>query len=527
MLKQKLSNLLGNKLTLLIVLFLLALNSNFANNISVTNATVTGQNTTSHYTMVQFDISWDNSFRDAVNYDAAWVFAKYKKDGVWHHCTLNTSGHTAPSGSAIDTPTDGMGAFIYRSANGSGTFSLTSAQLRWNYGVDGLADGDNVTVKVFAIEMVDVPQGAFSVGTGGSEYDLFYKYPTTSNPYTISSEAEITVGTATDNLYYANLSGNGGDQAGPIPVAFPKGYNAFYCMKYETTQEQYVDFLNMLTREQQNSRTATSLADGTTSVTNRYVMQNSTTVSDRNGIRCDATIPTSDPITFYCDLDVDGTGNESEDGQNIACNYLLWSDDFAYADWAGLRPMTELEYEKACRGNQTPVAGEFAWGTADIASSFYTLSNSGLSNEGINTNYSTSTGNSAVTNTTGVTGIDGPLRVGIFAANTSNSGRVTSGATYYGVMEMTGNVTELCITVGSTEGRTYTGLEGDGVLTTDGFANTSYWGTNTHSTGQRGGNFIHVVTNATKVSDRADANAHPSTYSRNREIGFRAVRTAQ
>ncbi len=295
-------------------------------------------------------------------------------------------------------------------------------------------------------------------------------------------------------------------------------------MKYETTQEQYVDFLNMLTRDQQNARTWTSLASGTTSVTERYVMSLSATIQNRNGIRCDATIPTSDPITFYCDFDGDGTGNESGDGQNIACNYLLWYDGWAYADWAGLRPITELEYEKACRGNQTPVAGEFAWGTTDIASALYTLSNSGLSNEGINTNYSTSAGNSSVGNTT--SGIDGPLRVGIFAANVSNSGRVTSGATYYGVMEMTGNLTELCITVGSSDGRAYTGLHGDGVLATDGSANTNDWGTRT-SIGQRGGNFASVSSSGgIKVSDRADANEHPSNLSRTRQIGFRGVRTA-
>ena len=51
-------------------------------------------------------------------------------------------------------------------------------------------------------------------------------------------------------------------------------------------------------------------------------------------------------------------------------------DGAAYADWSGLRPMTELEFEKACRGNQTPVANEFAWGTASITAA------TGISNDG-------------------------------------------------------------------------------------------------------------------------------------------------
>jgi hypothetical protein len=39
----------------------------------------------------------------------------------------------------------------------------------------------------------------------------------------------------------------------------------------------------------------------------------------------------------------------------------------AFADWSGLRPMSELEYEKACRGYNTPaVPNEYAWGNAKL-----------------------------------------------------------------------------------------------------------------------------------------------------------------
>ncbi len=40
-----------------------------------------------------------------------------------------------------------------------------------------------------------------------------------------------------------------------LPAAFPKGYAAFYIMKYEISQEQYVGFLNKLTQTQQTART--------------------------------------------------------------------------------------------------------------------------------------------------------------------------------------------------------------------------------------------------------------------------------
>ena len=48
----------------------------------------------------------------------------------------------------------------------------------------------------------------------------------------------------TDNLIYkSDLLGwpeaQSGDRTGPIPANFPKGYNAFFAMKYEITQEQF------------------------------------------------------------------------------------------------------------------------------------------------------------------------------------------------------------------------------------------------------------------------------------------------
>ncbi len=77
--------------------------------------------------------------------------------------------------------------------------------------------------------------------------------------------------------------------------------------------------------------------------------------------------------------------NGLNDGQWIACDYLSWMDLCAYADWAGLRPMTELELEKACRGGGvSATAGDYPWGsTAAYTSTAYTLSNAGAINESI------------------------------------------------------------------------------------------------------------------------------------------------
>jgi len=64
----------------------------WANNIAVGTVTLTEQNTTSDYTHIKFNISWENSWKVSTgpsNWDAAWVFVKYKETGGgWKHATM-------------------------------------------------------------------------------------------------------------------------------------------------------------------------------------------------------------------------------------------------------------------------------------------------------------------------------------------------------------------------------------------------------------------------------------------------------
>jgi hypothetical protein len=49
----------------------------------------------------------------------------------------------------------------------------------------------------------------------------------------------------------------------------------------------------------------------------------------------------------------------------VACFGLSWEDGASFAAWAGLRPMTELEVEKAVRGPREPTRNEVGpsyWG---------------------------------------------------------------------------------------------------------------------------------------------------------------------
>jgi hypothetical protein len=233
-----------------------------ANNTSISNVSLTGKNTGSQYILVQFDISWENSWRSSSapnNWDAAWVFVKYRvASGAWQHAWLNESGHTAPSGSTIDpgllTPgaafnastNPGLGAFIYRSADGTGTFSKTGVQLRWNYGANGVANDAVVEVSVFAIEMVYVLAGSFAAGSGGGESSAF----TLS---TINTPNATTAPSGTGSLGGA-AGGFPTGQTAPANASWPNGYNPFYCMKYEISQQQYVDFLITLTQTQATAR---------------------------------------------------------------------------------------------------------------------------------------------------------------------------------------------------------------------------------------------------------------------------------
>src|SRR4051812_14624107 len=88
-----------------------------ANNIQVSGVGVNGQNTTLHYSMVNFNVSWDHSWRTSANeanYDGAWVFVKFRKANspLWQHATMNyvlsgtaaACGHTEPAGSIVRTP---------------------------------------------------------------------------------------------------------------------------------------------------------------------------------------------------------------------------------------------------------------------------------------------------------------------------------------------------------------------------------------------------------------------------------------
>jgi len=492
----------------------------FANNIAVSNISLTGRNIGAQTVLVQFNLSWQNSWRTSAapfNWDAAWVFVKYKVgNGDWKHATLASSGHTIPSG-ATSTQSDAAGLFIYRSADGTGPFSQSGIQLLWNYGSDGVSNESKITVRVYAVEMVYNQVGGFQAGSGGQNTGELrtatdVSATGTAATFTVTGTSPTVQGNSTSAspTNIAARSNASSDLTGTTTASlasgYPTGFNAFYAMKYEISQQQYAEFLNTLTYTQQASRTivAPSSAAGTPAL----VASN----ANRNGI--DIKTPGTSatvPAVYACNLNGNGTYNESDDGQHIACNYLSWDDLVAYLDWAALRPMTELEYEKSCRGNQNPASSELAWGNTS-ATALSGLSNASTMSE----TASSSSSNIAYNN--GFT--SGPVRTGIFA--TSSTGRATSGSGYYGNMELSGNLWERVVTVGNATGRTFSGVHGNGTLTVGGASDVSGWPA-AAGTGWKGGSWLNTTTNSATTSDRAQAANADNT--RSADAGGRGVRT--
>ncbi len=358
---------------------------------------------------------------------------------------------------------DGKGVFIYSS--NYGTYNIPPAQvsIRVSVGLSGFTE-----IKLFGIEMVHIPEGEFYLGDGVSISSLA---DNNGNPKLISSENAIN----STELSIVNPNTLFAPEPLPasIPSHYPKGFESFYVMKYEISQMQYVDFLNTLTYTQQQARTAFS--PSSTVGKNVMVNPNQPDSLYRNGIIIvSAGMPSSLPAIYGMDGDRNGIFNEDNDGHHRAANFLSWGDLCAYLDWAALRPMTEMEFEKICRGaaNQ-PIAGEFAWGTALVTNANNPI-NDGTVYESVSDSLASGSGLANHGNIVALEGwgLRGALRTGF--ASSSNTNRLEAGASFYGAMEISGNVWEQAIML-SSEGIQFVGNYGDGLIDEEGNANQSSW----------------------------------------------------
>ena len=457
---------------LLIALFAVLLSPALsANNLQVKNLVLTDSQ------HVAATLSWEHAWnltdeQPPYNHDAVWLFLKYRStdDHQWQHARISaqSANHRiteSPNNKVrLEGVADQMGLWIKRQQRGSGPVPDTRIRLQL---AEVLPQG-RYQFRAFGIEMVHVPTDSFYLGDGASNNTL--ELASSGKPYLVTDDGPLAVDSSGNNLTSAGEFAPGAD----IPEGYPLGYEGFYAMKYEITQAQYIDFLNTLTLAQQANRIAADPAaeQGTLAFPNSR--------GNRNGIVIRKPATPGQPAVFAADANPGSAVSAADDGQNRACNFLIWADVAAYLDWAGLAPMTETAFEKLCRGPANPVAKEFAWGTAAITDA-NNIVNDGTLRETVDETLEPNSGLASH----GYRGPKGPLRAGFAGADTST--RRSIGASYYGALELSGNLWELVVTL-SSEGLTFEGKAGDGALTADGSANEPSWpADNGKGAGFRGG----------------------------------------
>ena len=500
---------------------------------------------------LNFDLSWEASWRSGDLYDATWLFVKYRdEDGRWQHATIDKGSSTLSEDQGnlpeIRVAPEGVGCMVYRAVDSEGdnNWKLTlTVEANWKTHPEEF--------RVFGLEMIHVAGGPFEAGTlkserargevltpgaGGAPYDPLFTYKSGvrdnyGGVYKVTSEAPIKIGKEDGNLYWidANIPGTNtfsGIPEGILEADFPKGTRAFYQMKYELSQQEYCDFLNTLTPTQQKAR-------------------------DFTGIR-----EYNRPIADYRNAIINENGLYTTNRPDRPCNFLSWLDGQAYADWAGLRHMTELEFEKSCRGPVPAIYREYVWGVNELED---------RQNMRYVTRFLGKDGNLATSETgeeycdgnihasmfsyfniddvckpssrfydpssagcrgfTGGDGGRGPVGKGIFGRS-SEGDRVKAGATYYGAMEMGGNLQEPVVAVGHPSGRKFRGTHGDGTLSPEGMATNEDWQpiNGEYAFGGRGGCWKFHENHA-RTSDRFKG-LRQKQNRRASHIGFRGVRTS-
>lgn len=292
-----------------------------ANNLYIRNVTVNQTNKT-----VEFDISWENSWylsSAPANWDAVWIIVKFKTCSdppsvAFTHGTLSST-----KADHVMTNLEPMTSVNWNGSAGSTSSVVQGATLdftdgimlrRKTVGTGNINDhvvlkitnlpaaGTDIKVQVIGFEMVYVPTGTYYLGdksTASYSRPFGVNTSTGADPVLITSSFETSI----NNFYspsgtYTNIS-----------ASFPKGHYGFYCMKYEISAAAWETFYNTLSTAQQANMAPASFG------------------SYRNQLFA-------------------SSGVAAALRPHRAQNYLTWPLISAFLDWACLRPMTELEYEK-------------------------------------------------------------------------------------------------------------------------------------------------------------------------------------
>lgn len=328
----------------------------------------------------------------------------------------------------------------------------------------------------------------------------------TNDAYVVDRASGIVMDMET-NLSAAEAKEDGNTWSGTLQANYPTGFNSFYAMKYEISQEQWVRFLNKLEYNQQKMRTVGDKLDGLT--VGKYVYGGTGSISCRNGIAVGSR--DNGAVVFVNNLTNDANNEfaQPDDGQTIACNYLSPADMLAYADWCGLRPLSEMEYEKMARPPypEIPILREWAGGDPAylVKPVSNSLSQARTSEERMNSL------NSKQVNVNAGGALEGPTRVGCMAVGSQS--RTDAGAGFWGCLDLSGNLSEIYYACTNGAGRNFSDIlasHGNGALVANSTIatagntdmTTSYWPQTPGSFILRGGNF-KSSDNKLAISDRS------------------------
>lgn len=321
-------------LSLLLASCILLLASNaYASNVAVSDAEIKNLDLDAETARIYFKVSQDSPYAEAVlgARDYIWIFAKYWMNGEdsestgWHSVTLEEDKFILAS-----------------SADGT-----TSFYLSWDFSgaadedlVSHLSSGEQIKVKVGAIEMVKVP---------------------------------------------ANGS-----------------VSSFYIAKYEVSQDQYVDYLNLL-----DATTAQQRWTDTTN--NGYTISYSSAADYGSRYSCTAS--------------------------ERAVNFISYTDATSYVDWVGLRLPTEVEFEKAAQGpaeisgeensrlypwgDTIPTTGNSAYSSGDYSGHYQYYANFGNLDDGKK-----------------------PVDVGVYQSGDITRSSAQTGVSPFSIPDLAGNVAE-------------------------------------------------------------------------------------
>lgn len=404
----------------------------WANNllVEIQSLESTSENTVGVHCKVSWSNSWDEN-SSIENHDATWLFFKSKNNGDKKYQSAKISSFYS-NDFELHKSKDSLGLIVKSNSsesNGQIYIELDLNQFECEIFVGG-------------IEMVYVPQASYYLGDAVSNHSF---ENVLSEPIKIQNEAALRFGDDISSSTWASLVGD-------IPANFPKGFDGFYCMKYELSQNQFADFLNHLAYDEQSK---IMFIAPNSDIGKKALFTQINSYFNTLTIKQKGNATSNLGAIIACDLNNNLVFDEGKDGQDLACNFLSWIQLLYYLDWSGLRPMTEMEFEKAARGSLNSIPKEFAFGS-DKVKDANTLKYDSTSFE----TYDMSVESGIGIASHGYSGRQGPIRVGFAAKDTTT--RLSSGASFWGIMELSGNLWEQTVGVNKSNGLLFTGSHGDG-----------------------------------------------------------------